>query len=185
MPDLAVLLSRIALGDRAAFRALYDATQADLFSAVRRITRNDGVAAEVLQECFVTVWQRAGSYDGRKAAVMTWMTTIVRNRAFDRLSLASARQETALPDGDIDALWQAHDHESDASVWAGAADERRRLHRCMDHLEPQQRQSVALAFLQGLSHSEVASRMGRPLGSVKGWIRRAMVQLRDCLEGAP
>jgi RNA polymerase sigma-70 factor (ECF subfamily) len=184
MPDLADLLSRVAMGDRAAFRTLYDATQADLFSVVRRITRNDSVAADVLQECFLTVWHRASSYDAGKAAVMTWMTTIVRNRAFDRLSLASTRHETPLPDGDIDGLWEAHDHAGDASAWADAADERRRLHRCMEHLEPQQRQSVALAFLQGLSHSEVAEHLGRPLGSVKGWIRRAMVHLRDCLAAA-
>jgi RNA polymerase sigma-70 factor (ECF subfamily) len=182
MLDLAALLARVALGDRAAFRTLYDATQADLFGVVRRITRNDGIAAEVLQECFMTVWHRAASYDGSKAAVMTWMTTIVRNRAFDRLSAASARHETELPDGDIDALWAAHDHASDASVWADAADEQRRLRRCMEHLEPQQRQTVALAFLQGMSHSEVAEHLGRPLGSVKGWIRRAMVHLKDCLE---
>jgi RNA polymerase sigma-70 factor (ECF subfamily) len=184
MPDLSALLSRVALGDRVAFRALYDATHADLFAAVRRITRNDSVAADVLQECFMTVWLRASTYDGRKAAVMTWMTTIVRNRAFDRLSLASVRHETALPEGDIDALWEAHDHAGDASVWADEADERRRLHRCMEHLEPQQRQTVALAFLHGLSHSEVAQQLGRPLGSVKGWIRRAMGHLKDCLGAA-
>jgi RNA polymerase sigma-70 factor (ECF subfamily) len=120
MPDLSALLSRVALGDRVAFRALYDATHADLFAAVRRITRNDSVAADVLQECFMTVWLRASTYDGRKAAVMTWMTTIVRNRAFDRLSLASARHETALPDGDIDGLWEAHDHAGDASACTAA-----------------------------------------------------------------
>jgi RNA polymerase sigma-70 factor, ECF subfamily len=182
--DLPALLARVALGDRAAFRALYDATQAHLFSAARRITRNDSVAAEVLQEAFMAVWHRASSYDASRAAPMTWLITIVRNRAFDRLSLASARHETALPDGDVDALWDAHDHESDASVWAEEAVQRRRLHECMRRLEPQQRQSLALAFLQGLSHMEVAQHMGRPLGSVKGWIRRAMLHLRDCVGAA-
>lgn len=180
--DLPALMSRVALGDQAAFRALYDATQAHLFATLRRITGNDSVAAEVLQEAYMAVWHRAASYDASRSAVMTWMTTIVRNRAFDRLSLASARHETALPEDGIDALWEAHDHEADASAWADEKAQRRRLHDCMAHLEPKQRQSVALAFLQGLSHTEVAEHLGQPLGSVKGWIRRALGHLKDCLQ---
>jgi len=183
-PDLVSLVARVAIGDRAAFRSLYDATHRHLFAVVRRISRNDSVAAEVLQEAYMAVWHRAASYDSARAAVMTWMTTIVRNRALDRMDLASARLEDTAPDGDIDTLLDAHDHEPDASAWADEAAQRRRLHDCLHHLEAQQRQSVVLAFLEGLTHSEVAARMDRPLGSVKGWIRRAMGHLKECLEQA-
>ena len=84
----------------------------------------------------------------------------------------------------VQSLLDAHDHESDASAWADERAQRRRLHDCLGRLEPRQRQSVVMAFLEGLSHTEVAARMDRPLGSVKGWIRRAMGHLKDCLEHA-
>ncbi len=183
--DLIDLIGRVALGDRAAFRALYDATQAHLFPLVRRITGNPATAAEVLQDSYMAVWHRASTFDPARAGVMTWMTTIFRNRAFDRIGLASARHETALADGDdIDALWESRESGADASAWMDAEDQRRRLADCMGHLEARQRQSVALAYLQGMSHSEVAEHLNLPLGSVKGWIRRALVHLKDCV-GAP
>jgi RNA polymerase sigma-70 factor (ECF subfamily) len=178
--DLHALLSRVALGDRAAFRALYDATQRSLFPVARRITRNDAWADEVLQESYMTVWHRAATFDANKASAMTWMTTIVRNRALDRLSLASARHEQALPDDDIDMLLHS-DPDVDGGPWANDAALCARLRACIGRLEARERQSVALAYLNGLSHSEVAEHLGQPLGSVKGWLRRAMAQLRQCL----
>ena len=179
--DLPALLARVALGDRAAFRVLYDATQRSLFPVARRITRNESWADEVLQESYMTVWHRAATFDASKASPMTWMTTIVRNRALDRLSLASARHEASVPDEDLELLWSQQAAEGDASVWADDATLRARLHDCMSRLKAPQRQSVALAYLNGLSHSEVAEHLALPLGSVKGWIRRAMVHLKDCL----
>jgi len=105
----------------------------------------------------------------------------VRNRALDRLSLASARHEASVPDDDLEVLWNQQPQEGDASVWAGDAALRTRLHDCVGHLEARQRQSVALCYLNGMSHTEVADHLGQPLGSVKGWIRRAMLHLKDCL----
>ena len=130
----------------------------------------------------MTVWHRAATFDASKASPMTWMTTIVRNRALDRLSLASVRHEAAVDAADLDAL--PADAPLDAA-WADDAELCRRLHDCVGHLEARQRQSVALAYLNGLSHSEVAEHLKQPLGSVKGWIRRAMEHLRTCLEGVP
>jgi RNA polymerase sigma-70 factor (ECF subfamily) len=179
--DLHALVARVALGDRAAFRALYDATQRSLFPVARRITRNESWADEVLQESYMTVWHRAATFDASKASPMTWMTTIVRNRALDRIALASARHESALEDEVLDAL---PDGAGTADAWSGDAELCRRLHACVGHLEPRQRQSVALAYLNGLSHSEVAEHLREPLGSVKGWIRRAMSHLKECLGGA-
>jgi RNA polymerase sigma-70 factor (ECF subfamily) len=182
--DLPELLARVALGDRAAFRALYDATQRSLFPVARRITRNESWADEVLQESYMTVWHRAATFDASKASPMTWMTTIVRNRALDRLSLASARHEASIPDEDLEALWDGQPLGGDAGVWVEDAALRARLHDCVGHLEARQRQSVALCYLNGMSHTEVAEHLGQPLGSVKGWIRRAMLQLKDCLGSA-
>ena len=179
--ELPELLARVALGDRAAFRTLYDATQRSLFPVARRITRNESWADEVLQESYMTVWHRAATFDASKASPMTWMTTIVRNRALDRLSLASARHEASVPDEDLEALWNQQPQDGDASVWADDAALHARLHECVGHLEARQRQSVALCYLNGLSHTEVAEHLGQPLGSVKGWIRRAMLHLKDCL----
>ncbi|AKJ28237.1 RNA polymerase sigma factor [Caldimonas brevitalea] len=182
--DLPALLARVAHGDRSAFRALYDATQSHLFPVARRITGSDSTAADVLQESYMAMWHRADSYDPSRAAVMTWMTTIVRNRCFDRLGSASYRHETALPEEDLDGLWQVHEHERDGSAWVGESLQRERLQRCLGRLDGRQRQTVALAFLRGLSHAEVAQHLGEPLGSVKGWIRRALSHLKDCLGAA-
>jgi len=179
--DLPELLARVALGDRAAFRALYEATQRSLFPVARRITRNESWADEVLQESYMTVWHRAATFDASKASPMTWMTTIVRNRALDRLSLASARHEASVPDEDLQILSDRQPQDGDAGMWADDAALHTRLHDCVGHLEARQRQSVALCYLNGMSHTEVAEHLGQPLGSVKGWIRRAMLQLKDCL----
>ena len=177
--DLPGLLARVALGDRAAFRSLYDATQRHLFPVARRILRNDAAADEVLQESYMTVWHRAASFNAAKASPMTWMTTIVRNRAFDRLSLASARHEASVPDDDLEALCQQQPAE--AGAWSDDAALCRRLRDCLGHLDARERQSLALAYLNGLSHSEVAEHLGQSLGSVKGWIRRGLAHLKDCL----
>ena len=182
--DLPELLARVALGDRAAFRALYDATQRSLFPVARRITRNESWADEVLQESYMTVWHRAATFDSGKASPMTWMTTIVRNRALDRVSLASARHEAGMPDEELEALWTDRPLDDDASVWADDAALHARLHDCVGHLEARQRQTVALCYLNGMSHSEVADHLRQPLGSVKGWIRRAMLHLKNCLGSA-
>jgi RNA polymerase sigma-70 factor (ECF subfamily) len=177
--DLPGLMARVALGDRTAFRALYDATQRNLFPVARRITRNDALADEVMQESYMAIWHRASSFDATKASPMTWMTTIVRNRAFDRLSQASARHEASMPDDELEALWR--EQSTEAGAWSDDAALCQRLRDCLGRLDARERQSLALAYLNGLSHSEVAEHMGQSLGSVKGWIRRGLSHLKDCL----
>lgn len=177
--DLPGLLARVALGDRAAFRALYDATQRNLFPVARRITRNDASADEAMQESYMAIWHRAASFDASKASPMTWMTTIVRNRALDRLSQAASRHEASVPDDDLEALCQRQPIE--AGAWSDDAALCQRLRDCLGHLDARERQSLALAYLNGLSHSEVAEHLGQSLGSVKGWIRRGIAHLKDCL----
>jgi RNA polymerase sigma-70 factor (ECF subfamily) len=179
---LAALLARTALGDRAAFAELYAATRAQLFAVSLRIVRESGLAEEVLQDSFVSIWSHARDYAAARSAPTTWMTAIVRNRSLD--VVRRTREE---PDID-DAL--AANLVDESAAPADDVERRARAHTlrtCMEELEPEQRQSIALAFHHGLTHSELAQHLRRPLGTVKTHIRRGLLRLRDCLmrlEGA-
>jgi RNA polymerase sigma-70 factor, ECF subfamily len=173
---LADLLARTALGDRKAFAQLYEATRSKLFAVSLRIVRERPLAEEVLQDCFVSIWNHASGYAAAKSAPTTWMTAIVRNRSLDL-----ARRTREQPDID-DALAATLVDES-ASPGREVQDraEAHSLRQCLAELDAEQRQTIALAFLHGLTHSEVAAHLGRPLGTVKTHIRRGLVKLRDCL----
>ena len=149
---LAELLSRTALGDRAAFAELYGATRAKLFAVSLRIVRERALAEEALQDSYVSIWHHASDYARLKGAPTTWMAAIVRNRSLDLV-----RRARELPEID-DAL-----------------------ERCLQELDAEQRQSIALAFFHGLTHSELAAHLHRPLGTVKTHVRRGLLKLRDCL----
>ena len=171
---LSDLLARCALGDRAAFARLYEQSSAKLFGVAVRILR-DSRAEEVLQEAYVKIWYRAGDYRPDKGSAMTWMASIVRNRALDilrRPDVESAlddeeRWESDMP-GPLDQVMQSADA--------------RALMRCLEQLESTQRQAVTLAFFHGLAHADLARHMKQPLGTIKSWIRRSLQRLRGCLE---
>jgi RNA polymerase sigma factor (sigma-70 family) len=189
--DLARLLARTGLGDRAAFATLYERTSAHLFAVVLRIQRDRAQAEDVLQEVYVNVWRAARSFDAAQSQPLTWLTSIARNRAIDTLRRVQARPQLQTAAGDLggdaeeesvyDAV--ADDAPGPLDLLSRASDARA-LGRCMEDLGAQQRQSLALAFYQGLSHAEVAEQMRQPLGTVKSWVRRALLALRDCLDGA-
>ena len=175
--ELEQLLSRTALGDRAAFARLYDATKSKLFGVSLRIVRERPLAEEVLQDSFVSIWNHAGDYARAKSAPLTWMTAIVRNRSLDLVR--RAREE---PDVD-EELTNARADES-AAPMREAADraEAHSIRDCIGELEGDQRQTIALAFYHGLTHSELAAHLQRPLGTVKTHVRRGLQRLRECLE---
>ena len=179
-PDpLARLLSRTALGDRAAFAELYGATRAKLFGVSLRIVRERALAEEVLQDSFVNIWSHAADYAQAKSAPLTWLTAIVRNRSLD--ILRRSREE---PDVD-DALTTALvDDTASPERESAARGEAHALRRCFEKLDPEQRQTIALAFYHGLSHGELAQHLRRPLGTVKTHIRRGLLKLKDCLDAA-
>ena len=175
------LLARSALGDRGAFRALYDATAPKLFAVALRILRREDWAEEVLQECYVSVWRHAAEYNASRAAPMTWMTSIVRNRCLDWLRRPNLEVviESEEDGGNlIDA--QASGDPSPLDELSRAS-EARALADCLARLEAKQRQAVMLAFFDGLSHSELAAHLREPLGTVKTWVRRGLMQLKGCL----
>jgi RNA polymerase sigma factor (sigma-70 family) len=189
--ELSGLLARAGLGDRAAFAALYERTSAPLFGVVLRIQRDRALAEDLLQEVYVSVWKAAAGFDAARSQPMTWLTGIARNRAIDSLRRAQARPslETGpapAQDGDgdeaPDRLEQLADAADGPLALLDKASDARALGQCLQQLSPPQRQSVALAFFDGLSHAEVAERLREPLGTVKSWVRRALITLRGCLE---
>ena len=179
--QLRIWLQGAARHDDAAFRALYDATSPKLFGYALRILGKRELAEEALQDGFVAIWHGAAGYQSQLAAPMTWMTTVVRNKALDVLRrhdgdvevggpAFDAAVESALQDpraNPIEALLVSHDAKA--------------LAYCMSTLEGLHRQVVGLAFFHDLSHSEVAQQMAIPIGTVKTWIRRSLERLKTCL----
>ena len=180
------LLARTGLGDRAAFAELYRRTSAHLFGVVLRINRDRGQAEDVLQEAYVNVWRAAGGFDAARAQPLTWLASIARNRAIDSLrrQQAQPRLRSAEPDEDENVYDGVADDQPGPLELLHRAAEARALGTCMEMLSVQQRQSVALAFYDGLSHAEVAARLREPLGTVKSWVRRGLLALKTCLDKA-
>ncbi|MEK8051115.1 sigma-70 family RNA polymerase sigma factor [Ideonella sp. DXS22W] len=186
--ELAALLSRTGLGDRAAFATLYRSTSAHLLGVILRINQDRAQAEDVLQEIFVNVWRSAGSFDAARAQPMTWLTSIARNGAIDSLRRSKARVQTvsshvgsAEADDEADLVEQVASDDAGPLQLLQQAAEKRELQHCVGRLSAEQQQCVALAYYQGLSHSEVAEHLAQPLGSVKSWLRRALQSLKDCL----
>jgi RNA polymerase sigma-70 factor, ECF subfamily len=177
---LAALLARCALRDQQAFAEVYRLTSPKLYGVALRILRRQDWAEEVLQECYVNLWNHAGNYAVQKSAPLTWMTSIVRNRCLDWLR--RPRQEATGEEYDIAVeAWQ--DDAPGPIERLIASSEAAALARCLQQLESKQRQSIMLAFFNGLSHSEVASHVKQPLGTVKTWVRRGLERLKACLSG--
>lgn len=175
--DLDTHLSRVAGGDRDAFEAVYRASASRLLGICLRVLRDREEAEDALQEVYVRVWRKAGQFDAARAGAATWLATIARNTAIDRLR---ARPQVQLAPVD---LVEAMPDDADTPVEASArADDRARLDACFETLEPRRRRLIRAAFFDGSTYEELARRAGSPLGSVKSWIRRGLLQLRVCLE---
>ncbi|MGI9332173.1 MAG: RNA polymerase sigma factor, partial [Gammaproteobacteria bacterium] len=176
---MAALLEASARGDRGAFERLYGLASPRLFALCARMLRRHHLAEEVLQETFVQIWHKASAYDARRAAPMTWMGRIARNRAIDVLRRRKFETEVdphgAWTDetkaGEPDPMEQSFDWQQAAAV-----------RRCLDLLSELQREAVLLAFFRGFTHVELAGVLAVPVGTVKGRIRQGLQRLRECLE---
>lgn len=174
--ELERLMSAVAAGDREAFAALYRATSAKLYGVVLRILRRRDLTDDVIQETYVRIWNNAAAFDATLASPITWMVTIARNRALDEL-----RRAVPLPiDGTPEAL-EVADSAMLASERLESASDLARLLACLDALEPERRDIVRLAYLDGLSREELGARFGHPPGTIKTWLHRSLKQLKSCL----
>lgn len=174
--ELNRLLMRTGQGDERAFAQLYQRTSARLFGVCTRMLPDRREAEEVLQEAYVTVWQRGMTFNPAKAGALTWLVTLARNKAIDRLR---QHHDPHIEHGsEIDAII---DDQPGPSASAERGEQYRRLQACLEQLEAQQRRSVREAFFSGATYTELAARSKVPLGTMKSWIRRGLLQLRACL----
>lgn len=171
------LLAKTASGDQAAFAELYRLTSPRLYGVCVRMLRERGEAEEVLQEAWITVWHRASTFDRTKASTGTWLGTLFRNKAIDRLR---QRREQLLDDPEL--MNHLEDEDPNPADGAEQTQEYLRLRECLDQLQPQQRRAIREAFFSGVTYNELAARCQVPLGTMKSWIRRSLLQLRTCLD---
>ncbi|RDK02707.1 RNA polymerase subunit sigma-24 [Paraburkholderia lacunae] len=174
--ELNRLLLRTGEGDQAAFATLYQRTSAKLFGICVKMLRDRSEAEDVLQDVYVTVWRRAAIFDPGMAGAVTWLATIARNRAIDRLR---SRREESLDESTEEDL--VDEHPSPAAI-AERSQQSRRLEHCLERLPAEHGKIIREAFFTGATYAELAERLSVPLGTMKSWIRRSLIQLRACLE---
>lgn len=169
------LIERLQRHDPQALADLYDRYGRLVYSLILRVVRDSGTAEDLVQETFLRVWNRAQGLDSNKGSIGPWLLAVARNRAIDYLRSAGGRERNALEFEETDhpALYTDMEHDLITS------DSARRIKTAMDRLSPNQRQVIELAYFEGLSQTEMAERMGQPLGTVKTWVRAALKNLRD------
>ena len=173
--ELTELLRRCAEADRAAFRRLYELQSPRLYGVALRITRQPALAADAVHDALLQVWQNARRFDIGRGNPEAWLLSLVRYRALD-ITRRNSRELSGLE------LPDSADDEPDPLAQLIGSVEGEALHRCLQTLPPDRRRLVVMAFIDGLTHSELAERLNQPLGTVKSWIRRALLNLKRCLE---
>ena len=169
------LLIRIADGDRPAFRTLYAKAGPKLLAICLRMLRSKEAAEDVLQEAFAKIWERSWQFDSAKGDGLAWLATVTRHCALDRLRQKSA---PLVP----------FDDDVEAEIDKGTALDHRHLAeggdlmRCLGRLHEDYRNAVVLAYVNGLTHEELALRFERPVGTIKSWVKRGLEQLKDCMD---
>ena len=172
---IASLIAKCAAQDRAAFRVLYRDSSAKLMGVLLRILRERAEAEDALQEVYTRVWTRAGRFDAAKGRGMTWLIAIARNLAIDRLRI---RPQASSDDG----LDMVQDSAPRAETRLIAEGEARRMADCFATLEPDRAAAVRGAYLSGLSYVDLAARHAVPLNTMRTWLRRSLLRLRECLD---
>lgn len=182
--DLSVLLQRVAQGDRRAFKALYEATAPKLLGIALRIRRDRAGAEEIVQDVFLRVWRKAGSYSPEAGSPLAWLATITRYRAIDVVRNLGTEPVTyaQAPKDDEGSDWL-----DNLAVAAPGADpaEARALRQCLERVDPTTRDCVVLAYCEGYSREELAERFDANVNTIKTWLRRGLLGLRQCLDGGP
>ena len=174
------LLQETASNDRDAFRLLYDSSSAKLFGVILRIVKRQDLAEEILQEVYLIIWNKANSYNPSLGRPLSWMMTIARNKALDTLRGLEAKSQTFEYSESDDAPIQS----ALLAVIPETLDttDRMSLQNCLDEATEQARESVLLAYIHGFSRDELAARYCVPVNTIKTWLRRALIDLKNCLE---
>ena len=176
-PELVWLLAAVAKGDQAAFERLYQATRAKLYGTVIRILRRADLADEVLQEAYLKVWNSAGRFDPAVASPITWMVAIARNHAID---LVRRRAEISIEE-EPEVMEVAAENPHPLAK-REMSEELKRLLACMGRLDEDRRRLVLLAYYGGWSREQLAAKFEKPVNTIKTWLRRALADIRECLE---
>ena len=174
--ELVWLLAAVAKGDQAAFERLYAATRAKLYGIVLRILRRSDLANEVLQETYLKIWSSAGKFDPALASPITWMVSIARNRAID---VVRKRTEASIEE-EPEVMAVAAEN-ADPLARRETSEQRKRLLTCLGRLDPDRQRLVLLAYYSGLSRDQLAVQFERPVNTVKTQLRRALAEIRECL----
>jgi RNA polymerase sigma-70 factor (ECF subfamily) len=173
---LADLLQGVAASDKGSLKALYERTSAKLYGICLALLRDNAEAEDVLQEVYLTVWRKAAYFDRSRASAITWLATLARNRAIDRLRVRK------LPTGDLELVAELPDESPSSLDVLEQSEDSARLRHCLDELEERTRTMIRTAFFEGATYPELAEREGVPLPTMKSWIRRGLLRLRGCLE---
>lgn len=173
--EIADLIARCALRDRRAFRSLYERTSAKLFGVVLRILRDRAEAEEAIQEVYVKIWQRADRYIAGNTSPISWLVAVARNHALDILR---ARRPQA---ADIDEAFDIADDSPNPERLAQASEDGARIDYCLGTLDADRADAVRGAYLDGYSYEELAERHSVPLNTMRTWLRRSLIKLRECL----
>ena len=171
------LILRLQRRDPQALAELYDRYGRIAYSLILRIVRDAGTAEDLVQETFLRVWNRVHGFDAEKGAIGPWLLAIARNRAIDYLRSSSGKERNALEFEETDHPALFTNMERDLLI----SDAARRVKTALQKLPENHRQVIELAYFEGLSQTEMAERMGQPLGTVKTWVRAALKHLRDDL----
>ena len=173
---LVIALAAVARGEQAALRDIYQSTSAKLFGVCLRICQDREIAEDILQQVYIKVWDRAGRFDADRASPVTWLCAIARNTAIEWLR--ASRTASHLPESaaaavadDAPLAWQAIE----------ADQERARIFDCLDALDERPRRAIHAAFYDGFTYAQLADSMAVPLGTLKSWVRRGLIQLKECL----
>jgi RNA polymerase sigma-70 factor (ECF subfamily) len=179
VPPEAALPQRLVQKDVRAFELLYDLHSRTVYALVFRIVQQSATAEEVVQDVFLHLWRNAGQYDSAKGPFIPWLLTLARNRALDHLRLKSERQRRR------EELSEVLPQVATAPGYEEALDEKQRAERVrqlMGSLYPRQKRAIEMAYFEGLSHSEIATALEEPLGTVKSWIRNGLQRLKEGLQ---
>lgn len=169
--QISAAIMRCARADRAALRVIYDLESARMVGVAMRMLRNKSLAEEAVHEAFIRIWRGASGFDPARGSARTWLYTVVRNQALSTLRDERRFEADEFVEGEHLEAWPAVARLPETSA----------LRRCLEQLEAPRRDAVVLAYVHGLSHGELAGRLGVPLGTVKSWVRRGLLSLQECM----